>query len=294
MGTLRMNKYRKSPGKTSFVRKSFKLKEITIIKAAVITLFSSLPVLSFSAETDLTVIVDKSDYNTNIYDKELYKIYFPNTVWNSKAGFESNAIFPEVMTIGSQAKLYDSPTSTSRSAAGGSMVIGVKGEAYGFGSTALGTGTYARDGSTAIGATAIANNFSTSIGRFAVAESNGVVLGKNARSTAEADGGIAIGNNSKVTAKNAVAIGMNSVASSDDEVSFGSTSLKRKLTNISAGSSDNDAVNFKQLSNTNEIVAKNTGDIANHATTIATINNSLAAGTLGLVQLSDDGRKVVL
>ncbi|HDF2328392.1 TPA: YadA-like family protein [Morganella morganii] len=174
------------------------------------------------------------------------------------------------------------------------MLIGTKAEVYGFGSTGIGAGTYARDGSTALGATAIANNFSTSIGRFAVAENNGVALGKNAISTTAAKGGIAIGNNSKVTAERAIALGDGSQATTANEVSFGNESLKRKLTNISAGSSDNDAVNFKQLSATNEIVTKNTDDIAGHTTAITTINNSLTEGTLGLVQLSADGKKVVL
>ncbi|EPF5869466.1 YadA-like family protein [Morganella morganii] len=174
------------------------------------------------------------------------------------------------------------------------MLIGTKAEVYGFGSTGIGSGTYAKDGSTALGATAIANNFSTSIGRFAVAENNGVALGKNAISTTAAKGGIAIGNNSKVTAERAIALGDGSQATTANEVSFGNASLKRKLTNISAGSSDNDAVNFKQLSATNEIVAKNTGDIAGHTTAITTINNSLTEGTLGLVQLSADGKKIVL
>ncbi|EKK5375876.1 YadA-like family protein [Morganella morganii] len=174
------------------------------------------------------------------------------------------------------------------------MLIGTKAEVYGFGSTGIGSGTYAKDGSTALGATAIANNFSTSIGRFAVAENNGVALGKNAISTTAAKGGIAIGNNSKVTAERAIALGDGSQATTANEVSFGNASLKRKLTNISAGSSDNDAVNFKQLSATNEIVTKNTDDIAGHTTAITTINNSLTEGTLGLVQLSNDGKKVVL
>ncbi|QXO72330.1 beta strand repeat-containing protein [Morganella morganii] len=174
------------------------------------------------------------------------------------------------------------------------MLIGTKAEVYGFGSTGIGAGTYARDGSTALGATAIANNFSTSIGRFAVAENNGVALGKNAISTTAAKGGIAIGNDSKVTAERAIALGDGSQATTANEVSFGNASLKRKLTNISAGSSDNDAVNFAQLSATNEIVTKNTDDIAGHTTAITTINNSLTEGTLGLVQLSADGKNVVL
>ncbi len=291
MSTLHMDKYINSSGTLTSARKGFKLKEPSLIKIAIVTFFSSLPMLSFAVASDLTINVDKADYKALVYDKALYQSYFPGAIWSDGG---DNLIFPELMAIGFQSKLANSPTNSDKDATGGSMLIGTKAEVYGFGSTGIGAGTYARDGSTALGATAIANNFSTSIGRFAVAENNGVALGKNAISTTAAKGGIAIGNNSKVTAERAIALGDGSQATTANEVSFGNESLKRKLTNISAGSSDNDAVNFKQLSATNEIVAKNTGDIAGHTTAITTINNSLTEGTLGLVQLSADGKKVVL
>ena len=291
MSTLHMDKYINSSGTLTSARKGFKLKEPSLIKIAIVTFFSSLPMLSFAVASDLTINVDKADYKALVYDKALYQSYFPGAIWSDGG---DNLIFPELMAIGFQSKLANSPTSSAKDATGGSMLIGTKAEVYGFGSTGIGAGTYARDGSTALGATAIANNFSTSIGRFAVAENNGVALGKNAISTTAAKGGIAIGNNSKVTAERAIALGDGSQATTANEVSFGNESLKRKLTNISAGSSDNDAVNFKQLSATNEIVTKNTDDIAGHTTAITTINNSLTEGTLGLVQLSADGKKVVL
>ena len=291
MSTLHMDKYINSSGILTSARKGFKLKEPSLIKIAIVTFFSSLPMLSFAVASDLTIDVDKAEYKIRVYDKELYKTYFSGSVWHSDG---DNLIFPELMAIGFQAKLASSPTDSAKDTVGGSMVIGTKAEVYGFGSTGIGSGTYAKDGSTALGATAIANNFSTSIGRFAVAENNGVALGKNAISTTAAKGGVAIGNDSKVTAERAIALGDGSQATTANEVSFGNELLKRKLTNISAGSSDNDAVNFKQLSATNEIVAKNTGDIAGHTTAITTINNSLTEGTLGLVQLSADGKKIVL
>ncbi len=291
MSTLHMDKYINSSGTLTSARKGFKLKEPSLIKIAIVTFFSSLPMLSFAVASDLTINVDKADYKALVYDKALYQSYFPGSIWSDGG---DNLIFPELMAIGFQSKLANSPTNSDKDATGGSMLIGTKAEVYGFGSTGIGSGTYAKDGSTALGATAIANNFSTSIGRFAVAENNGVALGKNAISTTAAKGGIAIGNNSKVTAERAIALGDGSQATTANEVSFGNASLKRKLTNISAGSSDNDAVNFKQLSATNEIVTKNTDDIAGHTTAITTINNSLTEGTLGLVQLSADGKKVVL
>ena len=291
MSTLHMDKYINSSGTLTSARKGFKLKEPSLIKIAIVTFFSSLPMLSFAVASDLTINVDKADYKALVYDKALYQSYFSGSIWSDGG---DNLIFPELMAIGFQSKLANSPTSSAKDATGGSMLIGTKAEVYGFGSTGIGAGTYARDGSTALGATAIANNFSTSIGRFAVAENNGVALGKNAISTTAAKGGIAIGNDSKVTAERAIALGDGSQATTANEVSFGNASLKRKLTNISAGSSDNDAVNFAQLSATNEIVTKNTDDIAGHTTAITTINNSLTEGTLGLVQLSNDGKKVVL
>ncbi len=291
MSTLHMDKYINSSGTLTSARKGFKLKKPSLIKIAIVTFFSSLPMLSFAVASDLTINVDKADYKALVYDKALYQSYFPGSIWSDGG---DNLIFPELMAIGFQSKLANSPTNSDKDATGGSMLIGTKAEVYGFGSTGIGSGTYAKDGSTALGATAIANNFSTSIGRFAVAENNGVALGKNAISTTAAKGGIAIGNNSKVTAERAIALGDGSQATTANEVSFGNASLKRKLTNISAGSSDNDAVNFKQLSATNEIVTKNTDDIAGHTTAITTINNSLTEGTLGLVQLSNDGKKVVL
>ncbi|EMQ4858581.1 hypothetical protein WGZ94_003738, partial [Morganella morganii] len=291
MSTLHMDKYINSSGTLTSARKGFKLKEPSLIKIAIVTFFSSLPMLSFAVASDLTINVDKADYKALVYDKALYQSYFPGAIWSDGG---DNLIFPELMAIGFQSKLANSPTSSAKDATGGSMLIGTKAEVYGFGSTGIGAGTYARDGSTALGATAIANNFSTSIGRFAVAENNGVALGKNAISTTAAKGGVAIGNDSKVTAERAIALGDGSQATTANEVSFGNALLKRKLTNISAGSSDNDAVNFKQLSATNEIVTKNTDDIAGHTTAITTINNSLTEGTLGLVQLSADGKKIVL
>ncbi|MBA5807345.1 hypothetical protein F9883_05530 [Morganella morganii] len=176
----------------------------------------------------------------------------------------------------------------------GTVVLGANSRSIGFGNTGIGSGTYTENSSTAVGTTAIANDQSTSIGRGATAENKGIAIGMYSHSSIDAQGGMALGNSSRVTAKNAVAIGMSSVASAENEVSYGNASLKRKLTNISAGSSDNDAVNFAQLSATNEIVAKNTGDIAGHTTAITTINNSLTEGTLGLVQLSADRKKIVL
>ncbi|MEM8057257.1 YadA-like family protein, partial [Morganella morganii subsp. sibonii] len=80
------------------------------------------------------------------------------------------------------------------------------------------------------------------------------------------------------------------------------------VSNAALAADSTEAVNGSQLFATNEQVkvntdgitqhtadiTKNTTDIAKNTGDITTINNNLAAGTLGLVQLSNDGKKVVL
>ncbi|HDS6845021.1 TPA: hypothetical protein QH023_003789, partial [Morganella morganii subsp. morganii] len=52
--------------------------------------------------------------------------------------------------------------------------------------------------------------------------------------------------------------------------------------------------NTTDIAGNKMVITQNTADIAGNKADITTINNNLAAGTLGLVQLSDDGKKVVL
>ena len=123
MSTLHMDKYINSSGILTSARKGFKLKEPSLIKIAIVTFFSSLPMLSFAVASDLTINVDKADYKALVYDKALYQSYFPGAIWSDGG---DNLIFPELMAIGFQAKLANSPTGSAKGAVGGSMVIGTK------------------------------------------------------------------------------------------------------------------------------------------------------------------------
>lgn len=259
-----------------------------------ISLLALIGILTFSVNANSASDVDKLSVTLgtggalNVYNAVLYEKYFPDVSWKN-----GQLSLSEDILIGKGSVMLGNKSGTDTKSPG-TVVLGANSRSIGFGNTGIGSGTYTENSSTAVGTTAIANDQSTSIGRGATAENKGIAIGMYSHSSIDAQGGMALGNSSRVTAKNAVAIGMSSVASAENEVSFGNASLKRKLTNISAGSSDNDAVNFAQLSATNEIVTKNTDDIAGHTTAITTINNSLTEGTLGLVQLSADGKNVVL
>lgn len=259
-----------------------------------ISLLALIGILTFSVNANSASDVDKLSVTLgaggalNVYSAVLYEKYFPDVSWKN-----GQLSLSEDILIGKGSVMLGNKSGTDTKSPG-TVVLGANSRSIGFGNTGIGSGTYTENSSTAVGTTAIANDQSSSIGRGATAENKGIAIGMYSHSSIDAQGGVALGNSSRVTAKNAVAIGMSSVASAENEVSFGNASLKRKLTNISAGSSDNDAVNFAQLSATNEIVTKNTDDIAGHTTAITTINNSLTEGKLGLVQLSADGKNVVL
>ncbi|QLR04477.1 YadA-like family protein [Providencia rettgeri] len=280
------------------------------IKNIVIVLSGLFPLIANAVVSDkLTVIVDDDEKMVAVYNIDIYKKYFPTAKWNSNS--PSNLYLPETIVVGKNSSLANSATDSKTDATGGSVIFGPNSVAYGFGNTAFGAGTYVSTGGTALGVATIANNLSTSVGRSAVAENNGVAIGRAALASDTADGGVAIGVSSKATANNAVAIGRSSVASNVNEVSFGNDTIKRKLTNIDAGSADNDAVNFKQLSTTNANVAKNTqelidtNNVLNTAKTdltkqisdnktdannqITTVNNKITQinnGEIGLVKIN--------
>ena len=102
-----------------------------------------------------------------------------------------------------------------------SVTHGKDSTAYGYGANAIG------DASVAIGKNAKAQN------------AGSVALGAGA--TAFADGAVAIGQGSEVTTANVV--------------SFGSSSLKRKLTNVEAGTTSNDAATYGQIADKNQTIS---------------------------------------
>ena len=67
-------------------------------------------------------------------------------------------------------------------------------------------------------------------------------------STASGLDAVAVGNASSATADCSMALGQGSVADQANTVSIGATGAERRLTNVAAGTSSTDAVNFAQLS----------------------------------------------
>ncbi|MDV3511574.1 ESPR-type extended signal peptide-containing protein [Stenotrophomonas sp. C4297] len=105
------------------------------------------------------------------------------------------------------------------------------------------------EGGTAVGSfsKALAIN-SVALGRAAfVSESatNGFSLGAGSR--VEAEGGVALGSASRVDGRNSVAIGHGSRATEAGVVSFGGDVITRRLTRISRGTADSDAVTVSQV-----------------------------------------------
>ena len=147
-------------------------------------------------------------------------------------------------------------------------------ESKGHGSVALGVQAYSEGNfSTAVGMTATSSGVaSTALGVFANAAGGGA-LAIGAISKAQADQSIALGTNSIVdkAAINSIAIGNGAVANNKDSIAMGSGSIAnsqtlsnqaylvggtakgemnigdRRITGVSAGSADTDAVNVSQL-----------------------------------------------
>ena len=146
--------------------------------------------------------------------------------------------------------------------------------ASGGGATAVGTqATASGDFSTALGMTSVASGTASSaLGVYAKA-SGGAALAIGAISKAEAEQSIALGTNAKVNsnATNSIAIGNGAIALNRDSIAIGSGSKadsttlsneaylvggmtsgemnigNRRITDVSAGSDDTDAVNVSQL-----------------------------------------------
>jgi autotransporter adhesin len=129
---------------------------------------------------------------------------------------------------------------------------------------ALGNGASAGEGGTAIGYGATAGQFSFAGGTNAFAQGpydtaigynshvgadHGTAVGADTSIDPHATYATAIGYGASVgpNGTNSVAIGANSVANAPNTVSFGTPGDTRRLTNVSAGTSDTDAANFRQV-----------------------------------------------
>ena len=136
-----------------------------------------------------------------------------------------------------------------------SISIGYTSKANGEGSIAIGKDASSTQRYTvAIGSEATAEcEFNVAVGYKAVTGSYtaSVALGNSA--TIGGNNSTAIGANSSASGVGSVALGYQSVASEENTVSVGSgntansTIATRRIVNVAAGTSDNDAVNYKQL-----------------------------------------------
>jgi trimeric autotransporter adhesin len=174
-----------------------------------------------------------------------------------------------------------------------SIAIGTFSQANGIGSMAFGSNSVAEtDGAIAIGS----NYFymdgedpgiiegATSVGR------NGVAIGATAR--ANGDNGVAIGPRAVTNGNNSVALDALSYADRDNTVSVGSilSGSTRQITNVAAGTEDNDAVNLGQMNSaigavsTSFASALTYGDASKKTLTLAgsdgSVIDNLAEGTL--------------
>ncbi len=159
---------------------------------------------------------------------------------------------------------YNAVAETGPAAATGNDALAVGGAslASGAASTAVGAGTAAvGNGSVAVGNNAGAlDTGAVAIGQFASANfASSIAIGAGAEIGGK--DAVAIGANSRVldTVENSVALGTGSVADRASTVSVGSAGKERQITNVAAGTSGTDAVNFGQLSATASSVAEALG-----------------------------------
>lgn len=114
----------------------------------------------------------------------------------------------------------------------GNVVIGASSTSNGDNNLVLGNYAAASGRYDAAGNTLPIVNYATAVGTGA---------------TVEATRGTALGHGALVTTANSVAIGAGSVANEEGTVSFGTIGNERRLTNVSAGLAETDAVNLGQL-----------------------------------------------
>ncbi len=125
----------------------------------------------------------------------------------------------------------------------------------------------------------------TSVGNgAATAAPKSTAIGQNATVQTGAEGGTALGYGAVVNtgAANSVALGAGSVASEANTVSVGSAGNERKITNVAAGVSTTDAVNYGQLKTTNSNVSTNSNNIAGNSRGIAVNSHGIAVNSQGI------------
>lgn len=124
------------------------------------------------------------------------------------------------------------PASLPEDAPAGNVVLGASSISNGDNNLVLGNYAAASGRYDAVGKTLPIVNFATAVGT---------------GSTVEANRGTALGHGALVTTTNSVAIGAGSVANEANTVSIGTIGNERRLTNVSAGLAETDAVNLGQF-----------------------------------------------
>lgn len=173
--------------------------------------------------------LDSLAANLDVVDSSGTRYFKANSTGNVASATGSNAI-----AIGQAAS----------ASAIESLATGVSAQAAGMRSTSLGAASTA------------GGNRGTALGHQASAFGDfGTALGALARVGATSINSVALGFNASATRSNSVALGANSTTDRADSVSVGNATSRRQITNVAAGTQDNDAVNLLQLKQARQSLA---------------------------------------
>ncbi|HNW17913.1 MAG TPA: hypothetical protein PKK17_05325, partial [Sphingorhabdus lacus] len=168
-----------------------------------------------------------------------------------------------------------------------SAAFGAKAKAFSSGSLAFGAGAEAGGDAITFGNDLLALN--------------AVALGFGAKARGAAS--LALGSNAEtlITVTNAVALGSGSIAAENDVVSVGNATFQRRIVNVKAGTLDNDAVNFKQLSDLEsrvDLAILNANPLLKISGLVTATNKPIASGentiALGVLSQANGGGNVAI
>ncbi|WP_244135569.1 beta strand repeat-containing protein [Burkholderia seminalis] len=206
---------------------------------------------------------------------------FTRQIVNVAAGTEDNdAVNLGQMKTALSTKVDDTyfkiDTSNSTAAAQASTA------SLAIGTNTSASGTYA----TAFGNSALASgNNSTALG-FQASSAGGAAVAVGNGANASGSHGVALGVNASASHTDSVALGAGAATDRNNSVSVGSSTLRRQITNVAAGTADNDAVNVAQmnagLSTTNAAIAATNLNVSSLSTGLSSTNSTVAGLSTGL------------
>ncbi|KUY78021.1 adhesin [Burkholderia cepacia] len=210
---------------------------------------------------------------------------FTRQIVNVAAGTEDNdAVNLGQMKTALSTKVDDTyfkiDTSNSTAAAQASTA------SLAIGTNTSASGTYA----TAFGNSALASgNNSTALG-FQASSAGGAAVAVGNGANASGSHGVALGVNASASHTDSVALGAGAATDRNNSVSVGSSTLRRQITNVAAGTADNDAVNVAQmnagLSTTNAAIAATNLNVSSLSTGLSSTNSTVAGLSTGLSSTS--------